>query len=92
MNTTNFDVAMQPFFEKLNIDPMEFVYDEETNSFISQASFINDDNDPMEYVIVVKLYKNCGNVCIGYSDGVKFYETAMLGQIMFENNKWNSLI
>ena len=89
MNTTNFKETMKIFFDELGIDPIDFEYDNELNYFISVTSFINSEDDPQEYYIVVKIVHDCGTVVVGYTDGIQFYELKTLGQIVFEDGKWN---
>lgn len=86
-NEDNFNKAMVIFFDKLNIDPIEFkIYNKE--KLISKKPFIYDDNDSDDYYIVVKIYNNIGTVSIGISNGPKFIECEVLGQIEFRDNKW----
>ena len=92
MNLTNFDETMKPFFDKLEIDPIPLEYNENLNKFISTESFVEDDESAEEYFIVIKMTGNAGTVVIGYADGPKFIETETLGQIMFDKDKWVSLL
>lgn len=87
MNNTNFNEAMSYFFNLLEINELEFNYNEQLNYLISKESFPYDDDD-QEYYLVVKLNGNTGTVVVGFSDGIKFYETQTLGQISLENGKW----
>ncbi len=88
INTNSLDDAVKPFFKQLNIDPIEFIYDEKTNRYISKESFSYDDNDPEAYYVVIKMNNNCGTVVIGTSDGIKFNEREFLGQITYNKGKW----
>lgn len=91
MNMSNFKEVITQFFEELNIDPMEFTYNEKTKKFISNESFSYSDDDPESYFMVIKMINNIGNVMIGTSDGIKFSERELLGQIMYDNNTWIKL-
>lgn len=88
---TNINDVMKLYFDQLNIDPIEFDYDATRKKFISKESFIYDLNDPEPYFIIVKISGNIGTVVIGTSDGVKFIETDVLGQIQFENDHWTNI-
>ena len=85
---TNINEVMNQYFDQLNIDPIEFEYDEARKKFISKESFIYDINDPEQYFIVVKISGNIGTVVVGTSDGVRFVEADVLGQIQFEGDHW----
>lgn len=91
IDTTNLKEAVKPFFDKLGIDEMDFNYNEKTGKFVSTEAFSYDDDDPLPYFVVIRVYNNAGTVVIGTSDGLKFAETEVLGQIYFENGKWNTL-
>lgn len=80
--------VMKPIFDSLNIDPIEFDYIESKNQFVTKESFEYSEDDPEAYYIVVKLYENTGTILLGTSDGVKFYEQKILGQISYDNDKW----
>lgn len=88
---TNFNEIMQYFFNKLEINEIPFEYNEKLNYLMTKETFPYD--DLFEYYLVVKLNAahTCGTVVIGFSDGVKFYETQTLGQILYENGKWQVL-
>lgn len=85
---TNINEAVKPFFTKLNIDPINFNYDNVKNQFISKESFSYDDNDPEAYFVVIRISNTIGTVVIGTSDGIRFVETEILGQIMFDGKNW----
>lgn len=91
MNNDNFNEAMKYFFDKLEINEIPFKYDEQLKWLITTETFPYD--DLFEYYLVVKLNDThtCGTVVIGFSDGIKFYEVQTLGQILYENNKWQTL-
>lgn len=86
--STNINEAMKHYFDQLSIDPIEFKYDEAKKRFISKESFIYDINDPEQYFIVVKISGNIGTVVVGTSDGVRFVEAEVLGQIQYEGDHW----
>lgn len=85
---TNINEAVKPFFTKLNIDPIEFNYDDNKKQFISKESFSYDDTDPEAYYIIIRVSNTIGTVVIGTSDGIRFAETEILGQIMFNGKNW----
>ena len=85
---TNINEVMKPYFDQLGIDPIEFNYDEAKKQFISKESFSYDDDDPEAYYIVVKLTNTVGTVVIGTSDGIRFNEVDVLGQIVFNGKDW----
>ena len=85
---TNINEVMKPYFNQLGIDPIEFNYDEAKKQFISKESFSYDDDDPEAYYIVVKLTNTVGTVIIGTSDGIRFSEADILGQIVFNGKDW----
>lgn len=87
----NFNEVMTTFFNQLGIDPIEFNYNEKTKKYITTESFTNEDDDPEAYYMVVKMNENIGTVVIGTSDGIKFSETEMLGQIRNDNGVWVTL-
>ena len=91
MNETNFINAMKPFFDKLDINELSFHYNEELNSFISDQTFVYED-EPIEFMMVVKIFKNIGTVVIGQSDGINFIEYKTIGQIEFVNEKWENML
>lgn len=85
---TNINNAMKRFFDELDIDPIEFDYYESKKKFISREAFTYND-DPQAYYIVVKITNNTvGTVLLGTSDGIKFTEVNMLGQILFNGTEW----
>lgn len=88
---TNINEVMKQYFDQLGIDPIEFDYDESKKKFISKTSFVYDVNDPEAYFIVVKVSGNIGTVSIGTSDGVRFIEDEVLGQIQYENDHWTNI-
>ena len=79
MNTI--DEMMIPIFEELNLDPIEFVFDERRNKYVTKEAFQYDYDDPEAYYIVIKVFNNIGTAVLGTSDGLRFYETEYLGQI-----------
>ena len=85
---TNINEVMKQYFNQLGIDPIEFNYDEAKKQFISKESFSYDDDDPEAYYIVVKLTNTVGTVIIGTSDGIRFNEADILGQITFNGKDW----
>lgn len=85
---TNINEVMKQYFNQLGIDPIEFNYDEAKKQFISKESFSYDDDDPEAYYIVVKLTNTVGTVIIGTSDGIRFNEADILGQIVFNGKDW----
>ena len=89
MDNTNFNEAMSYFFDMLEINELDFEYNERLHYLISKEAFPYDDEQ--DYYLVVKLNGNTGTVVIGFSDGIKFYETQTLGQISLENGKWHVL-
>lgn len=93
MSTINTNVieAMKPYFDELGIDPIEFNYIVDKNRFISKKSFQNENDDPEAYYIVIKINDNIGTVVTGVSDGIKFDEVDVLGQIGFDGQNWIKL-
>lgn len=89
MDNTNFNEAMSYFFDMLEINELDFEYNKRLHYLISKEAFPYDDEQ--DYYLVVKLNGNTGTVVIGFSDGIKFYETQTLGQISLENGKWHVL-
>ena len=87
MNTKNFAETMKIFTDRLGVTVVDFEF--KNDRFISTDTIVLDEDDPMEYLIVVKVINNVGTVVIGYSDGIKFTETETLGQIICENDTWN---
>lgn len=87
---TNINTAMQPIFDKLQVNPVDFKYFEKLNKFISAES-INLYGDSANYVIVININNNIGTVLLGTTDGVTFHETSLLGQIVLKNNEWKIL-
>ena len=87
MKDINVKEVLAPVFEKLNIKPFDFTYDEELNYYISDETFKITD-DPEEYFIVVKMSENAGDVVIGSSDGLEFFEYRKVGSIALENDQW----
>lgn len=85
---TNIGEAIKPFFDQLGIDPIDFNYDEAKKQFVSKESFSYDDDDPEAYYVVVKLTNTVGTVVIGTSDGIRFNEVDILGQIVFNGKDW----
>lgn len=85
---TNISEAIKPFFDQLGIDPIDFNYDEAKKQFVSKESFSYDDDDPEAYYVVVKLTNTVGTVVIGTSDGIRFNEVDILGQIVFNGKDW----
>lgn len=85
---TNINEVMKHYFDQLGIDPIEFNYDETKKQFVSKESFSYDDDDPEAYYIVVKLTNTVGTVVIGTSDGIRFNEVDILGQIAFNGKDW----
>lgn len=88
---TNINDVMKLYFEQLGIDPIEFEYIEDKKKFVSKESFVYDINDPEVYFIVVKLSGNIGTVSIGTSDGVRYIEDEVLGQIQYEGDHWTNI-
>lgn len=86
----NIEAAMQPYFEQLNVNPVEFSYFTKENKFISTDT-VNIDDDLSPYFIVVNIVNNIGTALLGTSDGINFYETKLLGQIMFDGYKWKTI-
>lgn len=91
MMNTNINEVMKQYFDQLGIDPIEFDYDDTKKKFISKESFVYDVNDPEAYFIVVKLSGNIGTVSIGTSDGTRFVEDEVLGQIQYEGDHWTNI-
>lgn len=87
----NFNDVMKLYFDQLEIDPIEFIYNEKTNKYITSKSFQNNEDDPEAYYLVVRMINNVGNVLIGTSDGINFTEIEMLGQIMIQDDRWINL-
>lgn len=85
---TNIGEAIKPFFDQLGIDPIDFNYDEAKKQFVSKESFSYDDDDPEAYYVVIKLTNTVGTVVIGTSDGIRFNEVDILGQIVFNGKDW----
>lgn len=85
---TNIGEAIKPFFDQLGIDPIDFNYDEAKKQFVSKESFSYDDDDPEAYYVVIKLTNTVGTVVIGTSDGIRFNEVDILGQIVFNSKDW----
>lgn len=89
MNTNiNINEVIKQYFDQLGIDPIDFNYDEAKKQFVSKESFSYDDDDPEAYYIVVKLTNTVGTVVIGTSDGIRFNEVDVLGQIVFNGKDW----
>ena len=88
MELANFKEAIQPVFDKLQLNAFEFDYDKETNSLISKDSYVNqnDPDDPREHYIVVRFQD--GAILTGTSDGLNFFEESVLGYITVKDNKW----
>jgi len=88
MNMSNFNEAIQPIFDKLDMNVFDFKYNEENKCLISQESFMNpeDPDDPLEYCIIIRLKD--GAVISGCSDGLEFFEDKILGYMSYKNNKW----
>ena len=91
LTMTHFEEALKPFFDKLNIDPISFDYYNTINKFVSSQPFFEEDEKD-EYYIVIKLINNTGTIVVGTTDGIRFYETEMLGQIVYDNDQWVSLL
>ena len=87
----NFNEVMKTYFNQLGLDPIEFTFNDKTNKYITVESFQYDENDLEAYYIVVKMINNVGNVMLGTSDGLKFHEHELLGQIMNHNGTWINL-
>ena len=85
---TDINNAVQTYFEKLDIDPIDFVYDRLKNRFISKDSFKFSIDDYSDYFIVIKVTNTVGTVILGMSDGVKFSPLELLGQIWFDGSTW----
>ena len=97
MNTTNFNETMDFFTDKLQINEMTYTYDERHNRFYSDDVCeldIDGDGDIRDYLIIIKLnsHKNVGTVVLGETDGIKFFEYRILGQISLENERWTVIL
>ena len=57
----------------------------------SKESFQNSSDNPEAYYVVIKINNNIGTVVIGTSDGIRFDETDVLGQIMLVGQWWVSI-
>ena len=90
MINTNINEAVKPFFDKLDLDPIDFEYNVNKQRFITKKSFTYDDNDPEAYYMIVKIFGSVGTVVIGSSDGINFTEFETLGQIVFNGEKWET--
>lgn len=80
--------VMKPFFDELNIDPIEFNYN--NNEYISKESFSLDENEE-DFYMVIKLYNNIGTVIIGQTDGIRFFKDRTLGQIVYNGSGWENI-
>lgn len=87
MNKNGLNEALKPFFEELNVNELSMTYDERLNCFISEGFLL----DEMEYLMKIDLFNTAGTVSIGYTDGLKFYRTKILGQILFNGEKWETV-
>ena len=82
---TNINDAMKPIFDRLDLDPVEFKYYEQSSKFISNPFHYTEDE---QYNIVIEVVNNIGTIFLGTSDGVKFTEIELLGRIKFDGNNW----
>ena len=87
MNIANLKEVLDPFFEQLEINALNFNFDEKTNSFVSTSTFGYGDSE-IDHYMVIKVIKNAGTIFVGTSDGIKFFPTDTLGQIGFDGSKW----
>lgn len=88
MKLANFNEAIKPVFDKLNLKVFDFVYDKDTNCLISNDSYMDQENpeDLNEHYIVVRCQD--GAILSGVSDGINFYEEKTLGYITVKNDVW----
>lgn len=88
MNMNNFNEAIKPIFDRLNLEVFDFKYNEEKKCLISQDYFMNpnDLDDPMEYIIIIRLKD--GAIISGCTDGLEFFEDQILGYMSCKNGKW----
>lgn len=88
MNLVNFNEAIQPIFDELELKVFDFEYDKDSNSLISKDSYIDQDNpeDTREHFIVVRFQD--GAVLSGTTDGIDFFEEKVLGHMTIKDNKW----
>lgn len=91
MNMTNFDETMQLFFDKLDISPVSFNYNERNNYYISEPILYEDDpQNP--FFIRIDMTNSIGTVKLGTSlDYIKFTEIDVLGQVQYLNGKWANI-
>jgi len=87
MKTANLKEALKPFFDKLEVNNLDFNFDEETSSFVSTDTFGYEDYE-LEHYMVIKVINNAGTIFVGTSDGIEFFPTDTLGQIGFDGSKW----
>ena len=87
MKTANLKEVLKPFFDKLEVNNLDFNFDEETSSFVSTDTFGYGDYE-LEHYMVIKVINNAGTIFVGTSDGIEFFPTDALGQIGFDGSKW----
>lgn len=86
----NLNEILQPMYNKLHINSMEYVYNKENKMFISKDPIFYD-NDIAPYNILIKIHSNIGSVVTAIFDQDSFYENEFLGQIKFNGTNWELL-